>query len=127
MSKLIPKGLYVHASPDPLITKDDIYNREWVHPYALRYYLYEDKDGWAVCDRYCDLAPAGTHPTKKKALKAFLKAVEKWEGDDERMGRTLRERPHHVVMDAREGKPSLDSYILKDYIVLPTEGPDIAP
>jgi hypothetical protein len=63
------------STREPWVTRDPEFNREWLHPAPLRYYLYQQEGGlWSVCDRWNDI-PALKAPakTRKEAIRRFYR------------------------------------------------------
>ena len=66
----------------PWTTKDTSvgYEREWVHPKLLRYFVAQDKKAgtWFIADRLPDAAVPGTEAsTREAAIRAFYKLFER--------------------------------------------------
>jgi hypothetical protein len=59
----------------PYITKCEDYNREWMHPKRLRYYLHKEptNEKWCVIDRKFDLADGGWYTRKADCINSFIK------------------------------------------------------
>jgi len=62
----------------PYITKCTDYDREWIHPERLKYYLYQNEDGkWCVINREYDLADGKYYTRKSDCIKAFINRYRK--------------------------------------------------
>ena len=71
-----------HREP---ITTTDSDGREWVHPEALRFYLYQSRETqlWCILDRDADLAVTKQHKTRRGAWGQFLRDWQRTKGHPE--------------------------------------------
>jgi hypothetical protein len=61
---------------EPWIVQDPGFQREWLVPEPLRYYLTQDGNGeWSVCDRWLDIPEGVPQPTREKAIREFYKRM----------------------------------------------------
>lgn len=64
---------------EPWVVVDPDFNREWLLPEPLQYYVAKGKSGnWFVCNRWLDIPVPGTDsPTGEEAIRQFYKWCER--------------------------------------------------
>lgn len=81
------KAIFFMTQREQITTKDAT-EKEWVHPYELRFYLHQDrrKGLWCVIDRASDLPVTKQYMTKRGAYGQLLREWKRTSGTSFEVG-----------------------------------------